>query len=101
MQKQFSTNLTCRKLGQGQLSVIININFVELEYIMLHAKFQDHYDYKFCRKIFLKVSTIYGHGGHLSHVTWTIYIKFLSPFPMRLHMKFGIDWSGGFRGEDV
>ena len=40
----------------------------------------------------LKVFTIYGHGGHLGHVTWTIYINFRSPFPRRLHMKFGIDW---------
>ena len=38
----------------------------------------------------LKVFTIFGHGGHLGHVTWTIYINFRSPFPKRLHMKFGI-----------
>ena len=33
--------------------------------------------------------TIYGHGGHLGHVTWTIYIyiNFLSPFTWRLHMN--------------
>ena len=42
-----------------------------------------------CRRRFLKVLTIYGHGGHLGHVTWTIYINFLSPFLRRLHMKFG------------
>ena len=30
------------KIGQGQPRVIININFVELESPMLHAKFQDH-----------------------------------------------------------
>ena len=30
------------KIGQGQLGVIIYINFVELEYILLHAKFHDH-----------------------------------------------------------
>ena len=28
-------------MGQGQLRVIIYINFVKLEYIMLHAKFHD------------------------------------------------------------
>ena len=28
------------KTGQGQLRVIIYIHFVELEYIMVHAKFQ-------------------------------------------------------------
>ena len=45
--------------------------------------------------------TIYGHGGHLGHVTWTIYTNICSPFPRRLHIKFGFDWPSGFRGEDV
>ena len=52
------------------------------------------------KKIF-KVFTIYGHGGHLGHVTWTIYINFRSPFPRRLHIKFGFDWPSGFREEDL
>ena len=60
-------------------------------------------------KTILKVFTIYGHGGHLGHVTqmsWScdldhLYITFLSHFPRRLHMKFGIDWPSGFRKEDV
>ena len=50
---------------------------------------------------FFKVFTIYGHCGHLGHVTCTIYINFLSHFPRRLHVKFGIDWPSGFRDEDV
>ena len=29
-------------------------------------------------KNIFKVFTIYGHGGHLCHVIWTIYINFLS-----------------------
>ena len=66
---------------------------------MLHAKFQDHRT-SVLEKIF-KGFTIYGHGGHLGHVTWTIYINFRSPFPRRLHIKFGFDWQSGFRGEDV
>ena len=41
---------------------------------------------------------MYGHGGHLGHVTWTIYINFRSPIPRRLHIKFGFDWPSGFRG---
>ena len=45
------------------------------------------------------VFTIYGRGGHLGHVTWTIYINFLSPFPRRLLM-FGFDWPSGFREEE-
>ena len=52
------------------------------------------------KKIF-KVFTIYGHGGHLGHVTWTIFIKFSSPFLRMLYMKFGIDWTRGFRGDDL
>ena len=35
---------------------------------------------------FLKVFTINKHGGHLGHVTCTIYINFLSLFPRRLYM---------------
>ena len=30
------------KISQGQPRVIIYINFVELEFQMIHAKFQDH-----------------------------------------------------------
>ena len=52
------------------------------------------------KRIF-KVFTIYGRGGHLGDVTWTIYINFHSPFPRRLHIKFGFDWPSGFGGEDV
>ena len=34
--------LVCLKMGHGQLRVIIYMNFVELEYILLHAKFHVH-----------------------------------------------------------
>ena len=67
---------------------------------MLHAKFQDHRTSGSGEEDFFKVFTIYGRGGHLGHVTWTIYIKFPSPFPRRFHVKFGNDWPSGFR-EDV
>ena len=68
---------------------------------MLHAKFQDHRTSGSGEEDFLKVFTIYGHGGHLGHVTWTNYINFRSPFPRRHHIKFGFDWPSGFRGVDV
>ena len=45
------------------------------------------------------VFTIYGHGGHLGHVTWTIYTNFCSPIPMSLHMKFGFHWPSVFVGK--
>ena len=47
------------------------------------------------------VFTIYGHGGHLGHVTWIIYIYIGYPFLLMLHKKFGFDWPSGFRGDDV
>ena len=68
---------------------------------MLHAKFQDHRTSGSGVEDFLRFFTIYGHGGHLGHVTWTMYINFRSPFPRRLHIKFGFDWPSGFREEDL
>ena len=47
------------------------------------------------------VFTIYGHGGHLGHVTWAIYINFCSPYLNMPHVKFDFDWPSGFRGEDL
>ena len=67
---------------------------------MPHTKFREN-RHAGAGEDFFKVFTIYGHGGHLGHVTWTIYINFRSPFPRRLHIKFGFDWPSGFRGEDV
>ena len=67
---------------------------------MLHAKFHDRSTSGSGQEYFLKF-TIYGPGGHLGHVTWTIYINFCSPFPKKLHIKFAFDWPSGFRGEDI
>ena len=36
---------------------------------MIHAKFQDHRTSGSGEVDFFKVLTIYGHGGHLDHVT--------------------------------
>ena len=52
-------------------------------------------------KKILKFFTIYGYGGHFGHVNWNINIKFCSPFPGMLHVKFDFDWPSGFRGKDV
>ena len=59
---------------------MIYIYIVDLESLMLHAKFQDPMPFGFWRRRFLNVFTIYGRGGHLGHVTWIIYIHFRSPF---------------------
>ena len=48
---------------------------------MLHAKFQDDRTSGYREVDFLKFFTIYRCGGHLGHVTWTIYIKLWFPIP--------------------
>ena len=55
----------------------------------------------FWRRKFLKGFAIYSHGGHLGHVTLTVYTNFHSLFLRMLHIKFGFDWPSGFREEDV
>ena len=67
---------------------------------MLLAKFQDHRT-SGSEEDFLRFLPYMGILPYLGHVTWTIYINFPSPFPRRLHIKFGFDWPSGFRGEDV
>ena len=67
---------------------------------MLHTKFRGNRPAGSGEDCF-KVFTIYGHGGHLGHVTMSNYTNFGSPFPRRLHIKFGFDWPSGFRVEDV
>ena len=64
---------------------------------MLHAKFRGNRSAGSGEEDF----TIYGHGGHLGHVKWTIYTNFGSPSPRKPYIKFGFDWPSGFRGEDV
>ena len=39
---------------------------------MQHTKLQGHRPFGTGEEKFLKVFTIYGHGGHLGHVTMTI-----------------------------
>ena len=87
----------CRKIGQGQPRVTIYTNFVELESPMLHAKFQHHRTSGSGEEDFQKVFTIYGRGGHLDHVTWTIYTNLGYPFPMRIHIKLGFVPKSGAR----
>ena len=79
---------------------MIYINFVEFHCLMLHAKFHNHRPSGSGEEDFLKVFAIYSPGGHLGHVTWTIYKNFRSPFLRMLHMKFEFDWPRGFREED-
>ena len=39
---------------------------------MLHTNFQGHQPFGSGEEDFFKVLTIYRHGGHLGHVTWTV-----------------------------
>ena len=49
---------------------------------MLHTKFQNHRPSGSEEDDFFKIFAIYSHGGHLGHVTLTIYINF--------HFLFGL-----------
>ena len=49
------------------------------------------------RTVILNICAIYSHGGHLGHVTWTIYVNFYSPFLRMLHMKLNFNRPSGFR----
>ena len=44
---------------------------------------------------------MYGHGGHLGHVTWFIYIHIGYPFIQMLPIKVDSDWPSGFREDDL
>ena len=68
---------------------------------MLHTKFRGIGPPVPEKKIFKGFFTIYGRGGHLGHVTQRLRTNFRSPYPSKLHLKFGFDWPSGFRGEDV
>ena len=78
---------------------MIYISFVELDCLMLHAKFQNHRPSGSGEEDFLKVFAIYSHGGHL--VTLTINTNFRCPFQTINNIKFGFDWPSGFRADDV
>ena len=49
--------------------------------MMLHTEFQGHGSVGSGEEDFFKVFTIYGHGGHVGHVTQLICINFQSYSP--------------------
>ena len=55
---------------------------------------------RFRRRRFLNIFTIYGHGGHLGHVT-TIPIDFGPLDSWRLHMQFTFIWTSGFGADPI
>ena len=68
---------------------------------MLHTKFRDNRSAGSGEEDFLRVFTIYGRGGHLGHVTQMQQTKYRSPYPRRLHIKFGFDRPSGFGEKDL
>ena len=66
---------------------------------MLHTKFYENRPAG-SGEDFLKIFTIYGCGGHLGHVTQMPGTKYHSPYPRRLHIKFGFDRPSGIGEEE-
>ena len=61
---------------------------------MLHTKFRG--DWPAGSGDFLRVFTIYGHGGHLGHVTSIMPSDFHFLVPESFHKKFGSDRQSSF-----
>ena len=91
----------CRKIGQGQLRIIIWTNYDGQESSMLHTKFHGNRSTCSREEDFKRIFTIYGHGSHLGHVTSIMSINFHFLVPESLHIKFGFDWPSGFWEKQV
>ena len=63
---------------------------------MLHTKFRRNRPAGSGEEDLKKVFTIYGHGGHLGHVTIIISSDFDFLVPESLHKKFGSDLQSSF-----
>ena len=63
---------------------------------MLHTKSQGRWPFGSKVEYIYRVFTLYGHGGHLGHVTINTWYKF-TPLNLRiLQMKFELNWPSGF-----
>ena len=76
-------------LGVKWVKVNIGHNLNNLGSTMLHTKFKGHRSSDSGEEDFFKVFTIYGHGGHVGHVTQLICINFHSFSPSSFYMNFG------------
>ena len=63
---------------------------------MLHTKFRENRSASSGEEDFLRVFTIYGHGGHLGHVTRIMLINFHFLVPECFHTKFSSEWPISF-----
>ena len=62
---------------------------------MLHTKFRGNRPAS-SGEDFEGVFTIYGHGGHLGHVTSIMFMNFHFLAPESFHTKFGSEWHSSF-----
>ena len=63
---------------------------------MLHTKLPGNRPPGSGEEDFLRVFTIYGHGGHPGHVTSIMSSDFHFHVPERFHTKFGLDLHSSF-----
>ena len=63
---------------------------------MLHTKFRENWPAGPGEKDILRVFTIYGHGGHLGHVTSIMSSDFHFLVPESFHTKFSSEWPSSF-----
>ena len=63
---------------------------------MLQTKFRGNWPAGSGEEDFLKVFTIYGHGGHLGHVTRIMLTNFHFLVPESFHTKFSSEWPSIF-----
>ena len=59
---------------------------------MLHTKFHGNQPAGSGEEDYYRVFTMYGHGGHLGHVTSIMSSDFYILVPESFHKKFGSDW---------
>ena len=63
---------------------------------MLHTKFHGNRPTSSREEDFIRVFTIYGHGGHLGHVTSIMSSDFNFLVPESFHTKFCSEWLSSF-----
>ena len=63
---------------------------------MLHTKFRENHPASSGEEDFLRVFTIYVHGGHLGHVTRIMLTNFHFLIPESFHTKFSSEWPCSF-----
>ena len=88
--------MTLRKIGQGHSRVIILTNYNGLVSPMLHTKFRGNQPAGSGEEDFLGDFTIYGHGGHLGHLTSIMSSDFHFLVPESFHKKIDSDQQSSF-----